>query len=302
MRIQISSLVFLFSISLSAWGARPEPTYVSKSYPETFATGLIHSQSSEAFLRAAPRKSFVSEKTSIPATFSMKGKTGQIENQGSCGSCWDFSLTSALRGTWAMAGKDSGRLSLNYLLNCNSQGYGCWGGSFDAADAFQSPKGAPKYGVDGEYTGSIGSCVEATPVASAIQYYMIGTDGANPSFKDIAYVVGVLHRPVSIMITADSTLQAYAGGVYNGCSPGDSNGGNHLVVIEGYDCESSVDKSGQCVFDKDGNLPAGVGLFIVRNSWGKSWGDNGYLITKATDENGERCNGIATYALYFEVK
>lgn len=299
---RLSNVMFWFIIGFSVWADSSAPTYISKSYPRIFATGVIHSASSENFLRTAPRKYFVGKKTPIPASYSMKGQTGKIEDQGSCGSCWDFSLTSALRGTWIMAGKDSGRLSFNYLLNCNSLGYGCWGGSFDAAADLQSPKGAPKYGSDGPYTGSAGECLSKPAAASASQYYMIGKDGADPSFKDIAYVLGVLHRPVSIMITADSTLQSYAGGIYNGCTPGDANGGNHLVVIEGYDCESNVDKSGNCVFDKNGNLPPGVGLYVVRNSWSKSWGDHGYFTTKVTDRNGQRCNGIATYALYYEVK
>jgi C1A family cysteine protease len=56
------------------------------------------------------------------------------------------------------------------------------------------------------------------------------------------------------------------------------------------------------VFDADGNLPAGVGTWIVRNSWSTMWGDRGYITTKATDKKGNRCNSIATDALYFDLK
>jgi C1A family cysteine protease len=298
-RSPVSALLLL--LAPLAW-ATPAPTYVSKQYPQEFYTGGVHTPSSVAFMRSAPRRTFVTAPAPVPSKYTMRGKTGQIENQGQCGSCWDFSLTSTLRGTWMMAGKDPGRLSFNYLLKCNSKGYSCWGGSMDAADDFVSPKGAPKYGADGEYDGSSYGCQQEPVAASATQYFMLGPKGENPSFKDIAYVVGVLHRPVSVFMEADSTFQSYVKGIYNGCPSGSSDGGNHLVVIEGYDCESSVDKAGNCVFDKNGNLPAGVGIYDVRNSWGSTWGEKGYVRMKATDDNGARCNAVASYALYYEVK
>jgi len=289
-------LLFCFS------SAAETPTYVSKQYAEKFYTGAIFNAKSQLFSSQAPHASFALTPAAVPASFSLRGKTGQIEHQGSCGSCWDFGLTTALRGTLAFAGRDPGRLSFNYLLNCNPQGYGCAGGGFDAADSLLAPFGPPRYGDDGDYTATQGYCVKAPPRASATQYFMLGQGGSNPSFKDIAYVVGVLHRSVAVAITAESTLMSYAGGIYNGCAPGDLLGGNHMVVIEGYDCESSVDKAGNCEFNKYGNLPRGIGLFVVRNSWGKNWGDHGYLVTKATDPYGQRCNGIGTYALYFDPK
>jgi C1A family cysteine protease len=282
-----------------------EKTYLTRDYGVTHAKGLVRSAKSNLFLASAKRESFLTATASVPKAYSLRGKAGPVEDQGQCGSCWDFSLTTALRGTLITKGKDPGRLSFNYLLNCAKPGtYNCeQGGDFDAAQAFIHPKGAPAYGSDGSYNGVDGKCENKKVVASTISYKMLGTEGsttAHAAFKDIAYVVGVLHQPVSIDIAADDTFENYSGGIYNGCSDESSADINHMVVIEGYSCETSVDKSGNCVFDKTGNLPKGVGTWLVRNSWNTTWGDDGYITMKATDKKGLPCNAVATDALYFD--
>ena len=284
-----------------------EKTYFSRDYGVTHAKGLVRSAKSKAFLASAPRQTFVTAPVTVPGTYSIRGKAGPVEDQGQCGSCWDFSLTTVLRGTLITQGNDPGRLSFNYLLNCAKPGtYNCeQGGDFDAADAFINPKGAPAYGSDGSYTGEDGTCENKKAVASTLKYTMLGTEGsatAHAAFKDIAYVVGVLHQPVSIDIAADDNWENYSGGTYNGCSDEVVADINHMVVIEGYSCEKSVDKNGNCVFDSTGNLPKGVGTWVVRNSWNTSWGDNGYITMKATDSKGLPCNAAATDALYFTTK
>lgn len=307
MKTQIKLIAALLFIGAGA-NAAELPTYSAKSYPRQFAKGLVRTAESQKFIDSAPRTSFVTADTSVPAKYTVRGNAGPVEDQGQCGSCWDFSLTSVLRGTWmTVGGKDPGRLSFNYLLNCATTMQGCSGGDFSAADYFVSPKGAPAYGSDGDYTGTQGDCQQETPIASTTSYKLLGTNlgqiptGTPPAFKDIAYVVGVLHQPVSIDINADMDFESYSSGVFNGCN-GDTGSVNHMVSIEGYDCETSVDQNGNCVFDDKGNLPAGVGTYLIRNSWGASWGDKGYITMKATDSSGARCDSVATDALYYTVK
>ena len=314
MRSKNTMFIGVLTLSLSATGAfaavSPLGTsYTVKNYGIHHAKGLKQTARGDRFMKTAPKRSFLSATETVPSTYTLRGQAGPVEDQGQCGSCWDFSLTSVLRGTWIMSGKDPGRLSFNYLLNCATEMQGCDGGYFDAANHFVSPAGAPAYGSDGDYTagdtGEAGTCEQETAVASAASYQLLGTNfgrnpsGVTPSFQDVAYVVGVLHQPVSIDIDASSgDWESYSSGVYNGCAFSSL---DHMVSLEGYDCETSVDANGNCVFDANGNLPPGVGTYLIRNSWGTSWGDSGYITMKATDSTGAACQGVATDALYYDL-
>lgn len=283
------------------------PTFSTVQNGIKHPTGLVRMQHSLKFLASTPRVSFVGEGNPVPAKYSLRHQSGPVEDQGQCGSCWDFALTTTLRGTMMTAGNDPGRLSFNYLLNCDKEMMGCGGGDFAAADLLLAPLGAPKYGSDGSYNGFQGKCVPKPAVASAVSYKLLGTDvGAHPdapvpSFQDIAYVVGVLHQPVATDITVIESFQYYGGGTYNDCRDSDPRDINHMVVIEGYDCEKSVDKNGNCVFDEKGNLPPKVGKWLIRNSWGTSWGDSGYITIRATDSKGRKCDSVGADALFFDL-
>lgn len=288
-------------------GTAEKPTFVTQKANVRHATGFVRQEHNMKFLATAPKVSFTSPVNKVPKKYSLRHKAGPVENQGQCGSCWDFALTTTLRGSLMTQGKDPGRLSFNYLLNCDKAMQGCSGGDFAAADLLLAPLGAPKYGSDGRYHAYQGKCVQKPAAASALSYKLLGKDGnlhpsnPDPSFQDIAYVVGVLHQPVAIDVTVVDSFQTYGGGTYNDCIDSDPKDINHMVVIEGYDCEKSVDKDGNCAFDANGNLPPRAGKWLIRNSWGPDWGDSGYITFRATDRKGRKCDGVATDALFFDL-
>jgi C1A family cysteine protease len=282
-------LLSVFCLSHSAFAAQ-DWTFSVNPQPKVHAKGLKRTVESLMAINSFPKTSFVSQHVDLPNSYSLQSQASPVEDQGTCGSCWDFSLTGTLRDTYITVGPgDPGRLSFNYLLKCSS-GAGCMGGDFDAASAFVSPKGAPSWATS-PYTGSglFKQCIEGTPIASIASYTMLG--GANgPSFKDIATAIAVQHLPVSVDVAASGSWENYSSGVYNGC---DNNNIDHMVIAVGYDCE------GPCNFDASGNLPPGQGTYTIKNSWGTSWGQSGYITTKATDSSGAKCNAVATDALIY---
>lgn len=278
------------------------PSLVSAVPQLQHSTGYVLSSSQNRLLRSETKISYSSKNYVVPSKYSMQGRTGPAEDQGKCGSCWDFALTSALRGALVMAGNDPGPLSFNYLLNCTGpQQNGCYGGDFSAASFLKHPLGAPSFGADGPYIAKQGRCESAPIVASATDYHFIGSDTSLPSFQDIAYVIGVLHRPVTIDIAVDWRWDNYSGGLFDGCKNEIPREPNHMVVVEGYDCESSIDNQQNCTFDTKGNLAGGTGTLILRNSWGSDWGEKGYITVRFSDLTGRRCNSMALTALYFDV-
>ena len=236
-------------------------------------------------------KHFKSRDVKIPNTFDLRPNLTQIENQGSCGSCWAFSLTSTHRDGHALAGKDPGRLSQEWLVDNSTEAEGCNGGYFDSASYFVQPGGQPLWSACPYKQGS-GNCSAALPLAAHITaWYMLGEKGKSPTVQEIEAYMASSGKSISIGVAAGAgAWESYSGGVYNACVSGQL---DHMINIVGWDNEGAA-------FDAGGNLPPGKGVWILRNSWGKFWGESGYMRTKMTDPSGKRCNAVAEEAAYFD--
>ena len=256
------------------------------------ASGAAHAK---GFVRKdmpnAAWKSFQGVKVQIPAAMDLRPGLTQVENQGSCGSCWAFSLTATHRDGHALAGKDPGRLSQEWLVEHSTYAAGCQGGYFDSANDFVTPRGQPLWTAC-PYSQGSGKCSVSLPKAAHISgWYMLGEKGAGPTTHDIEAYMTLSGKSISIGIAAAAgSWESYSGGIYKACATGEL---DHMINIVGWDNEGAT-------FDAEGNLPPGKGIWILRNSWGKSWGEQGYMRMKMTNPAGKRCNAVAEEAAAFD--
>jgi len=174
-----------------------------------------------------------------------KGAVTPVKNQGQCGSCWAFSATGAIEG-WmvAKAGKQLISLSEQAIVDCaKSAGQGCNGGWPNKAIDYASQSGLPSESAYA-YTGRDGSCKSFTPVVKP---------GGSSSGQGEATLGGQLAaQPVSVCVDASGGFQSYHSGVFNGPCGTQI---NHAILAVGSTAQ----------------------YWIVKNSWGTSWGSSGYI-------------------------
>lgn len=268
-------------------------TFSFKPRSKPYSMGLLKKP---AVMRSEiPSQEFLIKDELYPAKFDLSEVTElcPIKNQASCGSCVYFSVTATFEDALRLRGLKTEKLAPQHLM-CLAPDWQC-GGSYGekVVKGLVEGKGLALESDHPYKAQSNVGCNNNHTIHGKISGYKI----IDNSPKSIIAALKALN-PVSVTVGAGGAWMGYNGGEFNGCS---SVGTNHQIVLEGYDCQTSVDAQGNCKFDAQGKLPPGVGLWHVRNSWGTGWGEAGWMRTKMTDRSGRLCNNLTEEAMILDI-
>ncbi|XP_075716430.1 cathepsin O [Rhinoderma darwinii] len=241
---------------------------------EEFTNTYLRSYPSENQDYYVPNKKSLGEKP-LPLRFDWRDKklvTG-VKNQLDCGACWAFSIVGAIESAHAITGQPLEDLSVQQVIDCSYLDRGCNGGSTDSALKWLR-QSQTKIVKSSEYPfkARTGTChyFSLTEYGVSIKGYE-AYDFSNCEEEMMNLLIWV--GPVAVIVDAVS-WQDYLGGIIqHHCSSGHS---NHAVLVVG--------------FDKTGDVP----YWIVKNSWGTSWGIDGYVHVKM----GQNLCGIADFVTF----
>jgi len=202
----------------------------------------------------------------LPGSFDWRsyGAVTPVKDQGLCGGCWAFAAAGDMEGTWMLRTGKLVSLSEQQLLSCDTLGQGCNGGLMKDAYQYVINNG----GIESEYqlpysaglSMDAGTCplTQNSPVAAINGWTILRP-------RTVSELQAALTKkgPIAVAINADQ-MQFYASGidVASSCLDGPV---NHGVLLVGYGSQNGID------------------YWTIKNSWGTSWGENGYYRIATSD-------------------
>jgi len=212
---------------------------------------------------------------SVPDTvdWRTKGYVTPVKDQAQCGSCWAFSSTGSIEG---QNFKKTGKLisfSEQQLVDCSTaQGNaGCGGGWMDQAFQYVIKAGGIETEEAYPYTAADGNCKFNKNAVKATLTGYTDIQKTEDALKEAVATNG----PISVAVDATGFFQYKSGIFYDATCQ--QNSPDHAILVVGYGSDNGKD------------------FWIVKNSWGLSWGEQGYI---RMSRNRQNMCGIANYATF----
>jgi C1A family cysteine protease len=191
----------------------------------------------------------------LPDSFDWRDQTPNpvtaVKDQGQCGSCWAFSATEEVETAWIMAGHSAVILAPQQIVDCDKTSDGCGGGETESAYKYIIKAGGLETEADYPYTAEDGKCEATQPKVASITAWKYATSSKNETELQLSLAQ---IAPISICVDA-SSWSSYVSGILSKCGKTL----DHCVQLVGWGVEN------------------GTPYWTVRNSWGTSWGENGYI-------------------------
>ncbi|MPM00052.1 hypothetical protein SDC9_46275 [bioreactor metagenome] len=231
----------------------------------------------------------------LPATYDLRtlGYVTSVKNQANCGACWTFATCAATESYWLRQGLGTFDLSEDNINNCHDFDWTpCNGGNIMISAAYLSRGGGMMTEASDPYNDVAGTCpttISPTKYVSDVRYL----PATETTIKQAIYDFGAVYTSYyhdDAYYSSSSNSYYYSGTEY----------ANHAVTLVGWD-DTKV-------------TSGGTGAWIVKNSWGTSWGSSGYFYISYNDarvnsevgyfpgyRNFTAGDQVLTYAKYGEI-